>query len=77
MDMDPPSGTLRMWIIAGGAVLVLAVVLGFLQATVDGTISYDKSDTALYCVHHDQCKGSPTSRSSRKCRTPCRIWPTC
>ena len=51
--MDSARNTLKMWIIAGGTVLVLSVLLVFLQAIAKGDIDYDRSDTALSCVHAD------------------------
>src|SRR5215831_15178484 len=45
-----------MWLISGITVFVLAVVLVFLQLIADGRVQYDRSDTALYCVHNDQCE---------------------
>jgi uncharacterized membrane protein YhaH (DUF805 family) len=56
MSSNGPSNTLKMWIIAGGTVIVLAIVLVLLQAIVDGNIRYDRSDMALRCVHQDQCE---------------------
>lgn len=56
MSQTVDSNTVKMWIVAGGLVFVLGVVLLFLQWQVPGKITYDASDQALYCVHDDQCE---------------------
>jgi hypothetical protein len=56
MSDNGPNNTVKMWIIACAAVLVVAAVLLLLQWRVPGRILYDQSDAALYCVHDDQCE---------------------